>query len=430
MASPAAGADPGWPVRRLWWRWWRARRRPVLLGAAALLALAVLTAGVPQPAAVTPTMVRDVPRERFIVVGDLLFLPEPERGRSWAVHSLPDGEYRWSLPVDLPGYPPGWLAPDGTLLGWRGGPARDPATGEVRWSRPGLSALPWSAVGLVESDMALDTRAAVVADVHYRTRVAHRLAGVDLTTGEVRWSARYLAGVRPMLAGTPAAPQVVSVARDGVLEVRDLASGRVRARRTVLEPDLAFRTEAVAVIDGVLVLRDWRAGWIMHGYALPSLTVLWSAELRAGLRAEACGRLVCLHPATQGPPSYTEAVDPATGAMAWRTLAGEVRPMGGRLLLLDREGVLRGPLDPGTGRVLRDLTGWLPVPSAPPDAARLTMVAPAGGGRTRLAGLDLATLAFTRLGSAPGELTGCQGFPGGVVCRDERHHVGVWPLPG
>jgi hypothetical protein len=429
FADPTA--DTGWerPVPRRW-RWWRARRRPVLSAAAAVLVLGGLTAGVPQPAPVTPTMVRDVPRERFIVVGDMLFLPEPERGRSWAVHALPGGEYRWSLPVDLPGYPPGWLAPDGTLLGWRGGPARDSATGEVRWSRIGLSALPWSAVGVVESEFVQDRRDEVLAEFGSPLQLARRLEGVDLATGEVRWSARFPTGVRAWVVGTPAAPQVVAVTPDGVVEVRDLASGRVQARRAVLESGQAFRAEAVAVVDGVLVLRDWRARWIMYGYALPSLDRLWAAELRAGLRAEPCGRLVCLHPPTGGPPRYTEAVDPDTGAMVWRTLDGEVRPMGDRLLLLDREGMLRGALDPGTGRVLRDLTGWLPVYSAPPDPGGLTLVARGGGGRTRLARLDLATLALTALGSVPRELTGCQGFPGGLVCHDEHHRVGVWPLPG
>jgi hypothetical protein len=422
--GPDGGRSPGWLPRR----WWRARRRPVLSAAAAVLVLGGLTTGVPQPAPVTPTMVRDVPRERFIVVGDMLFLPAG--GRSWAVHSLPDGAYRWSLPVDLPGYPPGWLAPDGTLLGWRGGPARDPATGEVRWSRPGLTALPWSAVGLVESDLVPDRRAEVVAEPDDPPRLAHRLAGVDLATGDVRWSMHSPVGFRPAVVGTPAVPQVVTVAPDGVVEVRDLASGRIQARRAVLEPGRAFRAEAVAVVDGVLVLRDWRARWIMYGYALPSLDRLWAAELRNGLRAEPCGRLVCLHPAVQGAPRYTEAVDPVTGELAWRTLDGEVRPIGDRLLLLDREGVLRGPLDPGTGQVLRDLTGWLPVYSAPPDPTRLTLVARGGGGRTRLARLDLSTLALTALGSVPRELTGCQGFPGGLVCHDERHRVGVWPLPG
>jgi hypothetical protein len=286
-------------------------------------------------------------------------------------------------------------------------------------------------VGLVESEVRLDTRDEIVLEPGSPQRLTHRLEGVDLATGDVRWSARSEVGVVAGLVGTPGAPQLVSFTADGVVEVRDLGTGRVLATRALLQPIEVFRAVAVAVVGDMLVLHTWRGRWLLAGYRLPSLEPRWTLPVPSGMAAEPCGVVVCLSPQASGPAHYTEAVSPVDGTRSWWILDGRVQSIGGRLFALDADGVLRGAIDEATGRTVRDLAGWWPVSAAPPDTTHLTLVAPGGGGvRTLLARLERASLTVTFLGSVPHVLTDCQGFPGGLVCHDERDRIGVWRLPG
>jgi hypothetical protein len=247
-------------------------------------------------------------------------------------------------------------------------------------------------------------------------------------------------GVRAWLVGDP--PVALVVSADDLVELRDPDTGAVLASRHVSGVTDSPQPIWPFLFGDWLVVQTWFEddGRVLRGYDVDTLTQRWelvSAPGRAGW-AEPCGPMLCLRypeadgaaadPATGDPPAFydVQVVDPATGRVSWvadgrRTL---LFPAGERLLASDLDAAPRAVLDARTGRPLYDLAGW----QAPTvGETSLTLLRPEAGW-TRVARLDLATLAVTELGRVPGRPDRCEPAAGSLVCRhDDR--LWIWP-PG
>jgi hypothetical protein len=410
--------------------WWSLRRRRVRAGLAGGL-VAVLLSG--SAGALPPRVSIRLPPAGdgiFEVVGDLVFVVE-SRTR-WGAYDLATGQRRWSL--ERSGAASVGLAVSGDVLvdrryGW--GRGFDPATGQVRWAgrQDRGASVSWSTFRV-----AAGAGDGLVAGYHWSTPdgLAHRYTVLDLATGAVRWEALPESAVQVELAGDP--PRVVTVDTEGRVQVRSPATGRVLASRRL--PGLAGRARVpagvqVTVVAGRLVLASPEPdGLVLHGYAVDSLAAQWRLAVPAGpdgarwRSVQRCGPMLCVGAAAP-------VVDPVAGRVAW--WAGPDRPVlqpvGEWLLVGDRRGELRALVDARTGRTVWDLSGWWAVPPASAAPDRLLLTRPAAGSRTRVAGLDLATLARSDLGLLPGRPEQCRPYHSGLVCR---HHdrLWVWPLPG
>ncbi|HEY8472352.1 MAG TPA: hypothetical protein VIL37_06900 [Natronosporangium sp.] len=434
-AGPVPAATP---VR------WSARRRRS--GSAWLIAVLVLSlvggSGAPP---VLPVSVPVPVDGRFEVVGELLFVavaqhrahghPGPARGSSssdWVAYDLSTGEQLWTMSglgerLDL-------VAADGLL--WDGGFPLDPATGQ--WLSPKRGSVPGG-----HRYLGVPGVPTVVVSGGYRPyndaavdlEFTYEVMGVDTATGAVRWRDEPDPGVRVWLAGDPV--RLLTISSDERVAVRDPDTGAVLASRRIPNATSAH------LIGDRLLVRVWEAGGeIVRAFTRETMTPVWELSEPVG-RLEQCGQMLCvqigsnLTRAVMDPvtgdrwpmPLRTELIDPADGEPAWAT-AYRLYPVADRFLGYGDDGALRALLDAGSGRVLRDLTGWQAV--VPPirrglAAGPVTLLRPGPDGDSQVASLDLTTGRLTELGAVPGRPDRCQPYPGGVVCR-QAGRVWVWPL--
>jgi hypothetical protein len=260
----------------------------------------------------------------------------------------------------------------------------------------------------------------------------HEVMGVDVETGLVLWRDQPDQGVRVWLTGDPA--RVVTISADELVSVRHPATGRVLASRRV--PGAV----SAEIAGDRLLVRVRRAGeQSLHGYAAETLTEPWELTGPAGAAAP-CGTMLCVayepeyasHVPVSGityaAPRTTTVIDPATGRVAW-TFDGHLHPVGAAFLGHDNRGHLRALRDAGTGRTLRDLTGWravIPASGAGPAAAVL-LQRTGSPDHTQVAQLDPGTGQLTDLGRIPARLVRCQPYSAGVVCL-QADRLWVWPL--
>jgi hypothetical protein len=428
IPGPASGLRPPELRRRVVRAWWAYHRRRVRAGLAGALVPVLLAGGVaPAPARVSIPL-PPAGNGQFEVVGDLLFVVE-SRTR-WGAYDLATGQRRWSL--ERTGRASVGLAVSGGVLvdqRYGFGRALDPRTGAVRWAgrQDRGESVSWSTFRAAPA-----AGTGVVAGYHWSTPdgLAHRLTGVDLATGAVRWQLLPPVAVQVELTGEP--PRLVSIAADGRVELRAPQSGRLLAGRRV--PGMAGRAAVpagvqVVIAGGRLVLATHDPdGLVLRGYAADTLTPRWRRTLPAapgGARwrpVGRCGPMLCVGP-------LGTVIDPRTGRVAWtaRTGRGRLDPAGDRLLAFDRLGNLQALLDARTGRVVRELSGWRAAVPAGAAPDRLLLTRPATGAGTQVARLDPASRELSELGLFPGRPELCRPYAAGLVCR-QHGRLWLWPV--
>jgi outer membrane protein assembly factor BamB len=435
-------------LRRRPRRSWR-REFGVVVACGVLLALAG-SATPSAPALRGPTIVHSALADRAIVLMDRVYLVgsgEPER--SVSAFSLPTGGPLWRTPFRAEGQLRRLaIAGDSVLLSMY-----DPLFGRGRvYAFDGRDGRPlWDAeaalVDVVDDGTGLIYRRAE----GYPSGTTSEVVAVDARTGRVRWS-----GVVPSRArfervgagngdgggagsggsggsgdggGDGDAARVrwaVTVPEDNApAQVWDLHTGAIVAQAAVT-PDGAELLDLRAAA-GVLLARYAMldgTGQRLAAYAVDTLAPLWAVRAPSirEFYPSACGGLLCV----AGDDAIT-ALDPRTGAMAWRAEYEEVTGGGGSLFGLATDGRL-AVLAPETGVAVASLPDWRILGPAGADG-RIQLVARAvpGANRVFVGLLDPAAAAVRTLGSASGVLApSCRTGAGSLVCELISGGVGVW----
>ncbi|RKN26298.1 outer membrane protein assembly factor BamB family protein [Micromonospora musae] len=404
-------------------------RRPLWTALASLLVLTLLAADQTRPgriAAVVPA----APIARVFLVGDLLLVaqlvagstegnvevaayPLPERADR-AVQR-PEPEWRTLLPAlgDLARV----QAAAGALLltslgGRQPGPETvklDARTGRVGWRQPGV-------VELDASGRLLLLQFSVAAPT---------VGAVNLATGRALWSTpapNY--GVRYQVRDG-VIDRLVLLSNDGMVEVRDPASGAI-THRANLGYDVSNDEQRVEVV-GDLLLNIEGPTSAVTAYDLDGLRRRWRVFLPLASYLESCAGLLC----ALGVNGGLRALDPMTGAVRWSTPgpATLIAERGDRLLILpDRRAVTRyAVLDAATGRQLVVLNANELLASDDADGP-LVGIRRRPGGRSVVVGLDLAATRVRTVDVITGAAGGCVVGSGlTLVCqRTHGTSYGIW----
>ncbi|GAA4260541.1 outer membrane protein assembly factor BamB family protein [Dactylosporangium darangshiense] len=407
-AVPAAGGRP-------------ARRWPLGL---LLVAVLVLVAGAAPGAPLSPALVL-AGDDVIDVRGDGRALYLLTR-TAVAAYRMPDGARRWTVPAGT-GTQIVTVEGDRVVLA-----VQDAASGTA--SLAGLDAATgaalWRRAGYVPSIYGVAGAAGVVVANPDPTpgdpNPDRRLAGVDIRTGDLRWSLGPPAGWRELVfdgAGT----EIADVDPDGVLSVRSGETGEVV--RTARIAGTGSFTGFFVAGDRLLAFNAGRGLFLDSAvFDLRTGRQLWRrTDEPDGIALRWCGRLLCL--GTQG--DFT-ILDPDTGRERWR-LAGWARVAqldDGHMWASDptRDNPDRSAgiivLDATTGRVVRRIPGWDVVGSLSHSDVLVATRNTAAG--SLVARLDLSTGAVTVLGEAGPwhEPPTCLAAPGLLACRLDR--VWIW----
>lgn len=235
---------------------------------------------------------------------------------------------------------------------------------------------------------------------------------------------------------------LVTVAPDGTVELRDLASGSVLT--SVALPELTVGGQ-LSLLTGVLVTAVRVGGGdtvALTGYERPSLTRIWSTEVSSvvvsereyarGMWLGACGADVCLHGDDRG----AWLIDPTTGTVKGRTALELVNRLGNGVFLArvpDSDPIGREPRESLDGIILdasmqvlaplpvRDQVWWR-------DSDERALFTRTGPDRTGF--LDVDPSGQQRLlGSVPGTDLTCEARGRYLACADAGGTLRVWRLP-
>jgi hypothetical protein len=254
--------------------------------------------------------------------------------------------------------------------------------------------------------------------------------GVDLHTGEIRWSVPHPAdGFTAEASAVGGFPSwLVTVTDAGRLETRDTRTGRVHAAATVPRP--TGRATGLVWPVGDLVLIDTGASRF-EALRLPDLTPVWhtSADLSQSWSQADCGRVLC----TFRPQRGMTALDPATGRELWSSDRWAYVQAAGRYLLAtsgdpDDDRPALSVLDPVTGRELGNFGGWQLLGPPGRDGTAYGIWQIPGEYKIYYGVLNPATRGVRVLGSGQRVSTGCDIGAGVLVCRLIDASIAVWPL--
>jgi outer membrane protein assembly factor BamB len=397
-----------------------AGRRAVALTAIVVALLAAGGAAVPLPTLTAVELPETLVASSFAAAGDRLYrTTSPDPGADDAVwtltaHTLPDGSELWHAPYDVPGGRIYAVTDAGPVVVVVGGStvgrqlttaAFDATSGRPLWT--------------VEGDV-------VVADDR-RTGLwtggpTPRLNGIDLGDGRPLWS-------EPLNARVSVEPRpdgVLVLGRGGLVQLRDPRTGAVVRSATPFGDGVA--PIASLTVGGSTVL--WFVGAAGTGVAAldpETFAVRWrKVHPVDGGGFARCGPYVCVS-------GYggVDALDPLTGATAWR--AEDTRyvvDFGTNLLVMDSVPGGIGPVrtvEPATGAPVDDVRGWRTGSSAGGGPPVLSRTLP-GDSRTALAFLGPPTGVLRPLGFVPEVVLGCQGALAAVVCRTPDGELRVWGL--
>src|SRR6266508_1603658 len=242
-------------TRRLRWaRGWVRRRAPLVAVALAALILGTLTASVRTPQLVEMALLTVEPlgRADFTVDGDAIYLrlDSPITEGDVRRFDLADGRSRWDLVADSTKFT-GTAMYGGALFVTAGVCpslrdaevlAVDPATGTVRWRRPGrpVGAVTGARLLVVEVRRGEEHCGEPAQDPVEVARgvpafAAPHVEVVDIADGSLRWSLAPEPGdtVWYHLDGTGAIRRIVTGAQTGQARSHDAATGTVTATGTV-----------------------------------------------------------------------------------------------------------------------------------------------------------------------------------------------------
>ncbi|MGK5739111.1 outer membrane protein assembly factor BamB family protein [Micromonospora sp. URMC 103] len=401
--------------------------RPLRTVVVLLLVLVTLAGAAPAPGRIAATVPGSPLADAFLV-GDLVVVADPVDGVSSGVleltaYPLPERptaaprrpEPRWRVRLPLVYSIWGLHERDGMLLVTTGRGqgegdtiALRAATGQIRWRQSGVAGSETSGPLLLKR-LEADGRAA--------------LRAVRPDSGEVVWSLPDVPQSAYSLSAG-AVDRVVLIRPGGEVEVRDPLT-RMLLRHADLRPGAPPAELSGQVVDGLLVLADER---MVTAHDLDGLERRWALALPAMGYVERCATLLCVHSGGND----VRAVDPATGALRWRTSGwdGVVTARSGRLLVVTvRDNRTRyGVLDAGTGRQMADLGDWRLLSSNEPDNPLLG-IRPGHPGRLALHELDLVAARFRLRDMIPDVSELCQAGPDAVLCRRLDGSFGVWRWP-
>lgn len=255
--------------------------------------------------------------------------------------------------------------------------------------------------------------------------------GVDLMTGDVRWSLRQ--PVRGFITEAGYAggfPRLlVTATTAGRIEVRDAVSGTVTAAAKVPVRDQQAGADVLVWPAGDLILVGAPEG--TTAYTLPGLVKRWhsSADLAGRWVQPDCASLICSLNWQGG----VLALDRVTGDRRWADPRWNYAVQAGPYLLAsENSGERRNPvvvvLDPADGRVLGDFGPWHIIGPARPDGLVFGLHEQALDDTVFYALLDPADRGVRVLGSAADVSGDCQTAGEVLVCRRIDASVGIWQL--
>ena len=368
-------------------------------------------------------------------------------GRTWhgvvAAYPLPGRSPRWRTRIPEVAQELRFVPGAGVVIavtydggpGARGMVALDAGTGRLLWSSASAvfaHAPAGSTAGL------LDDQTAAVAVVRW----------ADLRTGRTVWSRAVPdGGTTNLLAGASASDPawVLMIRPDGADELLAEQTGAVFTNNQLGnlhppteqsgggEPDATGAAQRIPnqvnVVGGdrVLVLRtpDQRPA-TLTAFDLATFTPQWTLTGDFDGYPNVCGPMICI--ASQ---DALTAVDPATGAVAWRAGGWQAGQMidGDHLLAgADQGEAMMGLLDVRTGRIVMRMSGWTPVSDPATGPTRL-VVRPdtRQDGRFWFATLDPRHGAPSLLGDLPGLVSpDCQTTGDLVACVTLHGTVQIW----
>ncbi|MFC7527215.1 PQQ-binding-like beta-propeller repeat protein [Actinoplanes sp. GCM10030250] len=310
--------------------------------------------------------------------------------------------------------------------------ALDKRTGQTRWTLPlavwllgtggvGLAAEQVFRPGTVYDQASGDPGAlyfSATGEPHTEPPVRTQVHGVDLATGEVRWTTTPGGSVTvdPVHGDVPA----VLITSSDRLTLHDGDTGDVRAE--VALPELNGSGPVTASVAGDVALISYRDPGQQVAYDVRTLRRLWSRDLpEVPGDVPDCRQVICW-----GPRNDLYILDPATGEPAWpangdidiTVRAGFVLETKVRTGRPDRLADLRD----GTNRVV--LTGWDRVLPGDPDATVVVRRDGDDGGQI-FAAVRPGHPELRILGTADVDSDDCAADDHRLVCRDSSG-LRVW----
>ncbi|GIF05905.1 outer membrane protein assembly factor BamB family protein [Actinoplanes siamensis] len=377
------------------------------------------SAAPPQPPLRALLRIPMSPADPYLITGAGLLT---QAGGQLTSYDLESGALRWRTPQPIPVYR---LRTGGGLLllqPWTtayqsgGTTAISVTTGALAWRNP-------RNVVSIGGGVAL----AAVTGTRSLSGSGRRVQGaidvLDPVTGSTRWQLRVPSTAVVLSVPGPAGAHLLTVRDDRTANLYDLAGGRLLATREL--PTANYGPENPVVAGGVVLLRHpGQSGMEVSAYDPATLRPIWTEPAGGTYEVQPCGPLACL----LGQAGVV-AVDPSTGDRRWaRANWQAVDEQGPDLLAYPDDDISRpvGLVDSATGRVLVDLTGWLPVAGADGSGDLLVTLEAPPGARTMVAVADRDTGRPRPIAQLPAGTGQCEAAPGRLICRSTAGELVVW----
>ncbi|WP_433791645.1 PQQ-binding-like beta-propeller repeat protein [Actinoplanes sp. CA-252034] len=291
-------------------------------------------------------------------------------------------------------------------------------TGVEQWHNP-RSVVSFEGTGLVLSVEGVRSQSSGTG-----RRVERAVEAIDPATGRIRWSVQVPSTAVVLSVPAPAGDtaRMLMVRDDLVAQLYDGRSGALIAERTV--PAANYDPDNPLIVGGVILLRHpGPSGIEVSAFDPATLRPLWTQPVGNTREVRPCGPLACLI-GLDG----VRAVDPPTGDVRWRRPGWRSieRIGGGLIAYADGPSSPTALVDPATGRVLVDLTGWRPLDGASTGGELLVTREAGADPRTMVAVVDPRLSRPRVLAELPAGTGECQSAPERLICRSMYGELVVW----